>query len=188
MFAHNKLILRISLLVLSCTFLLGQAQCPQPTGLRAFVTQALVPGDFGGVSVADAICQSEAQEAGLTGIYKAWLSETGVSPSSSFSVTAESIKLVNKTLIANDSDDLMDGEISNPLNRTADGGFIYAVVWTGTDEYGDPTNNDCSGWQDQTSSTTASIGRTNQTNYKWTNDTVITYGCDKLGRFLCFEQ
>ena len=50
-----------------------------------FVTTNLYAGNFGGVPLGDAICQTEAATAGLPGKYKVWLSDsTSRSPSSTF--------------------------------------------------------------------------------------------------------
>src|SRR5690606_20216321 len=44
----------------------------------AFVTSTTYRGDFGGLEVADEICNELARNAGLSGSYIAWLSDTSV--------------------------------------------------------------------------------------------------------------
>jgi len=50
----------------------------------AFVTTWEGDGNIGGLAAADAICQTEAEDAELPGTYKAWLSDSSSSPSTRF--------------------------------------------------------------------------------------------------------
>src|SRR5690348_11017356 len=45
---------------------------------RAFVTRSVLPGNFGGIDVADGLCNTEASDAGLGGTFVAWLSTSAV--------------------------------------------------------------------------------------------------------------
>ena len=81
------------------------------THKNVFVTSQSHNGDFGGLTGADAFCQSLALTAGLSGTYKAWLSDTTGSPATRFAQASVPYRLVDGTTIANDWNDLTDGTI-----------------------------------------------------------------------------
>ena len=70
-------------LAFCCSFLL--TSCEPSTFV--FVTEWEGDGNIGGLTAADSICQTEADDAGLPGTYKAWLSDSTASPSSRFCPT-----------------------------------------------------------------------------------------------------
>src|SRR4051794_29230703 len=60
-----------------------------------FLYTTLLSGDFGGLANADGICQVAADDAGLGGTYKAWLSDNTASPSTRFTRAAQPYVLPN---------------------------------------------------------------------------------------------
>ena len=82
-----------------------------------FVTSTSTTGNIGGVAGADAICAAQANAAGLSGRFLAWLSDTrGASPSARFNKSLGAYRLVDGTQIASSYADLTDGRIAAPIN------------------------------------------------------------------------
>ncbi|MCW8956865.1 MAG: putative Ig domain-containing protein, partial [Gammaproteobacteria bacterium] len=101
-----------------------------------FVTSQSYTGDFGGLVAADAICQSEANTAGLSGVFKAFLSDNTTSATSRLYHSKLPYALVNGTQIASNWADLVDGRIDSRLNLTASGVTAWRYVWTGSEADG----------------------------------------------------
>jgi len=167
---------------------------------HVFVTAALFTGaQIGGLNGADAKCQTEATAAGLTGMYKAWLSDLTGSPSTRFtrSLIAPYVRTDGFVLAAH-WDDLTDGLISGPINRTANnqpgnGGAVCDAnpiwVWTNTNPNGTISSDQssCNNWTATTGGST--WGRTNDASL-WTSG--CSGGADFCGTrtapIYCFEQ
>jgi hypothetical protein len=120
-----------------------------------FLYTTLLSGDFGGLANADGICQVAADDAGLGGTYKAWLSDNTASPSTRFTRAAQPYVLPNGGKIAADWADLTDSRLDNPIVIDAFGQTLpqgqEQSVWTGTSpdgtaasSGGSPAN--CGGW------------------------------------------
>ncbi len=111
-------------------------------GKRVFLTKEQFTGNLGGLDGADATCQQLAGDAGLPGIYRAWLSDLTGSPSTRFTQSSTPYFLLNGTVIADDWADLTDGELNAPIHVYEDGTVRPIVedsletVWSGTDESG----------------------------------------------------
>lgn len=173
-------------------------QCETPpvtSGKRVFVSSPS-SGDLGGLAGADMKCQTEAASAGLTGIFKAWLSTPTVSVSSRFTQHAGPYEtLVGTTLvrIANDWADLTDGALLAPISTNALGqGVGGQQVWTATgpDGSAEPVG-DCSGWTDGTDSGgvhQGSAGQTGRTDQFWSSYGSRVAYCNESKPVFCFEQ
>lgn len=115
---------------------------------RVFVTSTLYNGNLGGLDGADAKCQARADAAGLTGTFRAWLSDSTGSPSTRFEKSLVAYALVDNTKIANDWEDLVDGTILHKIHL---------------DEFGQPAptgNTSCAGGGQRTAwSATSSSGK-----------------------------
>jgi hypothetical protein len=164
---------------------------PIPLPLRVFVTTGTSDGNFGGVDAGDAWCQDEADDAGLTGIYMAWLSNRTISPFTRFSVTTGPYRLVDGTVVANGWADLTDGSILNKINKTATGDTLsVGATWTGTGPDGKPhitAGHDCDGWTSADPAKDGVGGLVNQTDIFW--GAAIGTTCNTAGRrLICFEQ
>jgi len=101
-----------------------------------FATSQGYTGNLGGLAGADAICQSEANAAGLSGTFKAFLSDNNTSAAARLDHSTIPYELVNGTPIAADWADLVDGRIDNALNVTASGSTVSFYAWTGSDADG----------------------------------------------------
>jgi cysteine-rich repeat protein len=162
-----------------------------------FVTSESYTGDLGGLEGADAKCQARAEEAGLVGVYKAWLSVPGEGPSTRFTTWNRPYRLVDGTIIADNWADLTDGSLDAPIDRTElsspaptgntnCGGGDQPTVWTSTDWDGTPGNVDaCAGWTTEDGS--GAWGRAGATNIFWTNWCSLG-PCSWISTLYCFQQ
>ena len=82
-----------------------------------FITSARYFGDMGGLSGADTICQNAATAAGLSGTWKAILSDSTTSAESRLNFNGGIIynNAATPAIIANDKADLFDGTIANEI-------------------------------------------------------------------------
>jgi hypothetical protein len=118
--------------------------CEEPlpiVGKIVFLTESEPDGNMGGIIGADMICQGEADAAGLTGVYKAWLSDSNPanSPASRFTHSTGPYVRVDGTIVAQDWTDLTDGSILDEIVIAADGTNMHWTdpdglehVWTNT--------------------------------------------------------
>jgi len=163
---------------------------------RIFVTETAQNADFGGLAGADALCASEAAAAGLEGIFKAWLSTTSSPVADRVTRSTVPYVLVDGTLVADDWDDLTDGDIAARINLDANRQLRGGDVWTGTLPNGLPYMNDaaldagvptidCEGFESAFEGV-GLCGTTASTAANWTaNDTPA---CSTTLRLFCIEQ
>ena len=100
-----------------------------------FVTGAVYSGDqLGGLAGADAICRSAAQKAGLANplTFKAWLSDRDTDAVARLFHGKGRYLRVDDQLVAADFDDLLDGQLANPIMITQTEQVYKNGVWTGT--------------------------------------------------------
>jgi hypothetical protein len=153
-----------------------------------FVSSAELEPDFGSAVMGDATCQGIADGASLGGTWMAWLSDDASSPSQRFTQSTVPYALLDGTVIASSFGDLVDGQLSAPLNRDETNTQVAADVyaWTGTEPDGTASTSDnCMNWTVAIASpgvrgSTASTGAT------WTSDGVN--GCFFPQHLYCFEQ
>jgi hypothetical protein len=170
------------------------------TAKRVFVTpQLFTGGSIGGLVGADAKCQTAADAASLGGTYKAWLSDLTGSPSTRFtrSLIAPYVRTDGLVLAAN-WDDLTDGQLGGPINRTAAnqpavGGSACGTnvdVWTNTRTDGLIASDSlsCNNWTSNTGG--SAWGRITDSATAWTG--YCSGGSDFCGlrtaALYCFEQ
>ena len=172
-------------------------QCPGDAGygltdegcMYVFVTESLYNGNLGGIAGADGICQAEADAAGISGTYKAWLSDSTSDPDGSFSRSVDPYILVGGTTVANNWDDLTDGDsLSAKINITIGGVQVTGgTVWTNTTISGVSEGaNHCGDWL--TTSNSGRIGTfTTRYSPQWT--AYSFEACSSAtGRLYCFAQ
>jgi len=117
-----------------------------------------------GIAAADCICQTLADQADLTGTYKAWIaaSDDATSPAARFIfLNAPFAERGQTTPIADSWADLTDGSISSPLDTWENGSGSPSVVgvWTNVEPQGQSAGPDnCHAWQSDSSSDRAVIG------------------------------
>lgn len=149
-----------------------------------FMTSVRVPGNFGGVAIADGICQAAADAVDLDGVFLAWLSGGDVSPSNRFDRLGW-FELVDGTRIASDWSDLTDGTIYSAISLTESGGTPALLsVWTGTNADGTAAPQRCGEWT--LSSGTGVFGSGSSTDSSWSNDAFSS--CISSSSLICVEQ
>ncbi len=191
MLSRKTLPVWIGMMLLSCMFLMGQEDWGEPTLPRdriVFVA-GYVAGNIGGLVGADDYCQNEAEDCGLSGTYKAWLSDIVQSPATRF--TKDGIfKFVSGELVANDWADLTDGILMNPIREDCAGTSISGErVWTATatdGTYWTSGSHPCSGWISSSPGSSALVGNTLYDDYRWTGSAEET--CDNQNLIYCFQQ
>lgn len=173
-----------------------------------FVTSQTFSGALGGLAGADAKCQAAASSAGLTGTFKAWLSDGTGSPSTRFSKQGGPYKLLNGIPIAASWNELItNGPITNinvterggtppvakPPTGLADvcGGEVNKLVWSSTTRSGTAqTEPPCANWT-STSAGKTGLGRWDDTKY-WSAycrvTTDSTNRCASTAPLYCFQQ
>ncbi len=166
---------------------------------KVFLSVGKFYGDFGGLSFADEYCQTEAETAGLSGTYKAWLSDSMESVADRFYKGGGPFILpdIDGTVVADNWTDLTDGRIQHGIdvraNSTYQGGLN---AWTATDFDGTNYRPDqtCNDW---TESQTGSFARsgltgcrtptcTDRTDENWTSFASIE--CTGEFNLYCFQQ
>lgn len=176
-----------------------------PSAKRVFVTSTTYNGNLGGLSGADAKCQTRANAANLGGTWKAWLStgQPWQTAASRVPHTSSGYILLNGTVVANSWDDLAGtassqwGPLSSPININENRQAVTSSVevWTNTWATGstyDTTDNlTCGNWTSNSTSYTGVIGSTTSTSYFWTAN--LDYPgqklkCNSIARLYCFEQ
>ncbi len=160
-----------------------------------FVTAESFNAALDGIAGADALCQAAADDAGLSGDYMAWLSDSSGSPDSRFTKSIGPYALVTGTRISDSYSDLVDGTIFTAINTTEFGGSLNTdLVWTGTAFDGTaaipPKDNFCVDWTDDNivDVTSIQVGRLDKNTADWTNFASTAINCGQAYQLYCFEQ
>jgi hypothetical protein len=164
--------------------------CPGNKCKRVFISANSPPtgGNLGGLTPADAFCQSAADAKDLGGNWKAWLSDSSTSASLRLTHATVPYVLLDGTQIAANWSALTSGAIAHVINVAEDGTILdNTEVWTGTTSSGAFSGHSCSGFTSASVSNTGDVGRSNETNSDWTD--IFPQACDRLNVHLyCFEQ
>jgi len=172
----------------SCT--LDTSDCSGTPSRTVFITAGQYSANFGGALGADDICQDAADDAGLGGTFRAWVSDSATTPLDRFDHEGGAYQLLNGTVIANDWDDLVDGNIAAAIGITELGSAINpatTTVATATDANGDRQefNGDCLDWSTNSMNQTAGIGNEENT-VSWSSSGAVF--CNTPMSLYCFEQ
>jgi|GEM_PF-3369900 len=182
---HTNECIRVRMVELNDTT--GPVVSAPPTARKiVFVTSATATANYNGLTQADTVCQNLATAAGLSGTFRAWLSNATDSPSTRFTQSTVPYKLVDGTQIADNWTDLTDGTIDNPINKTeTNGGPPNTSVYSGTTANGTVVADEhCSNW---TGAPKASVGNTGETGSGWTLSSKGK-SCSFHYPIYCFEQ
>jgi hypothetical protein len=172
---------------------LGECVLPCEEGgpCRVFVTANIRTGGIGGLAGADALCQREADFAGLPGAYMAWLSDDTDSPSTRFLLKATGpYRTVDGVTVADDWADLTDGALAETIFVTADGYFPGNPplgIWTHTrpdGTAGGVEGTHCENWTGGLG--TGDAGWCGLRGADWTENKADY--CFHGKRFYCFQQ
>jgi len=171
--------------------------------LRVFVTSTVYDGDLGGLSGADEACQDRADDAGLGGDWKAWLSDSTTDAADRLVHTTGQIVRVDGGVVADSWADLVASwplvapEIDEYGSRIpyegsgSEGGCSWAAdyfffPWTATGNDGLLDGQTCDDWTDNTGSYTGRVGLGGYSLSQWT--TWCDFSCNRTGPLYCFEQ
>ncbi len=165
-------------------------QPPPTTARRAFLSAApWVPA--GGITAADAVCQNDAMQAGLTGTFRALLGITGSTAISRFSLTGSVWTRVDGVALADTTTDFATGNTIAPINVTAAGAYvgpITANAWTGgvPDMVGTATTT-CADWTSSAASANAHGGLWLSSGTGAFEQVVVVSCQDTSNRLYCLE-
>ena len=154
-----------------------------------FVTSKTFQGNLSGLSGADTICSSAAEEAGLPGSYKAWLSDDNSNAIDRFATTTRGFVRVDGKPFADALDDLKKGAVDYPIQVDEHGNPLAddALVFTGTIGNGKKGGGIymCTNWSSATGF--AAGGYANAGTGVWTNKTTIAE-CSDFAHLYCFRN
>lgn len=165
--------------------------CPK----KVFLSSATYTGNLGGLVGADTKCQGLANAAGLSGTFRAWLSDATSSAGDRLLHSTNPYVRVDGVPVANSWDDLVDGNLAYPIVVDEYGEILTGGVWTNTNPDGSITiavpAGCCESWtQDGTfpSPYSSSNGIADElyTDYNWTN--YSRSGCHAALHLYCIEQ
>lgn len=165
----------------------GAGGDPGPTERRVFVTNTIQTGSMSGIAGADAICAMQAGAAGLDGEFKAWLSTLASPVSDRFVRSTVPYVLVDGTVIADDWNDLTNGDIQAPIDLDATGQVRGGDVWTGTLPSGESyEDGDCEEFESSANDIRSLCGSTQFSDTRWSAAQTPT--CNARLRLFCIEQ
>lgn len=155
-----------------------------------FVTSTLVRGDVN-IGGADAECEARADNAGLEGTFKAWISGT---PSTFGNARIRNTHSpfpyvrVDGVMVAVNWDDLVDGQLLAPINITEHGVPVTSSfqAWTGTLPDGAEAELRCGDFINGHVGTSGIVGDVNSTGTAWSN--IGSARCNTSHRLYCLEQ
>jgi hypothetical protein len=176
-----------------------------------FLTSTTHDGNLQGTSAsgllgADAICQQRARAAGLSGTYKAWLSDSTGSPDSRFMKSTGPYRRRDGETVADDYTDLTTCDstaprdcLANPIIVTETGSTLDdALVWTNTRTSGglESASQSCNDWSSASADTSTVRGDQARaaptvTDRRWTEEDDGINGvapCDRSRHLYCFQQ
>ena len=155
-----------------------------------FVTRAAFQGHFGGLAGADARCQDAARQAGLPGVFRAWLSTAAEPAGVRMAHKAVPYVLPNGIRVANTYADLTDGDLAHPIDRTEYGDAVPSpfLARTATAPDGTALSPTCADWTSRRRYDGGAWGATDATNADWSRTGVFPGRCDYLAHLYCLEQ
>lgn len=175
-------------------------------GKTVFMTSVSGTGDLGswpdaggniGLAAGDTICQVRAQSAGLTGAFKAWLSDSANNAVNRLTSSGPWVRL-DGVKIADDKTDLTDGKLFTAVGMDETGTYtLFNGSWTGTDISGNktvfvlpppdlPEPLQCNNWQSSLATDQGTWGSALLADNGWTDNAVAT--CNAALTLLCFED
>ncbi len=183
-----------------CSVVVNPLTCGNDGFCSVFVSSGFFTGsEIGGLAGADAKCQSLADAAGLSGTFKAWLSDSNQSPATRFPFITGPWRLQPNAvdgsnlppIVATDLEDLTTCGatcLKSPINRTETGVILQGsvTVWTNTLANGTASTASCLDWTSSDIGVSGLFGDASQVDSKWTN-TNSTFGCNSALSLYCFE-
>ncbi|MBN1944295.1 MAG: hypothetical protein JW797_01410 [Bradymonadales bacterium] len=160
-------------------------------------------GNLGGLAAADAACQRLAEEEGLPGTYKAWLSDSQTSAADRLTHSIVPYVRVDDEVVANNWADLTDGSGLQHAISVSEGGYdwynwccnCFAVpggcgaVWTATAPNGTLQGSTCGDWTNRDAMGGEGIYCL-ESSTSWTRwpDGTSNVDCQHARSLYCFQQ
>lgn len=140
---------------------------------------------------ADMKCNMLANAAGITGSFKAWLSDDVTFPADRFDVGYMGPYRILNTpqfdVVAVGWSGLKSGNLQNPINVDETGmPVVGSSVWTNTAADGTNFSFHCSKWTNSFPDEGARVGLSNSTDTTWTDQ--LNMVCSQMFRLYCFED
>lgn len=168
-----------------------------------FLTSNVFNGNLGGLSGADLKCQSAAMAAGLSGTFKAWLSDSSISAKERLGHNPAAYVRTDGATVANNWLDLTDGWLKEPLICDEFRKCSYAstycrtdqssIVYTGTSMSGDKTGSPvpgpgdfCNDWSSSVTPPNQTVSGTFCSISNWSDN--VRDACGYEVRLYCIEQ
>lgn len=157
-----------------------------------FLGTRFLPANFWSLEFADDRCASMAGNAGLTGTFRAWLSDDHTSAADRFVQSEDPYVRVDGVQVAANFADLVDSVLDAPINVDEYGQPVSnGWAWTGTNSDGqshgsEGSNENCSNWMYDSASRDGLVGSASSRFGSWTED--HNAPCSYLERLYCFEQ
>jgi hypothetical protein len=158
-----------------------------------FVSSTAYNGALGGLSGADAKCQSLANAAGLSGMFRAWLSDAATSAAARLTHASAPYVLPDGSVVAHDWAGLTSGGLLHPIDITErkKAPAFGCCVWTYTGTNGAADLGDqCANWASSSVQDVAAVGDPGATDPTWTfNGSVFSQAeCNNPQGLYCVEQ
>ncbi len=140
------------------------------------------------MAAGDAICQARAAAAGLSGTFKAWLSDSTTDAISRITSNGPWVRL-DGVKVADSKADLIKGSLFTAISLTEGGAFDNEApsVFTGTTENGLRAAQTCSNWTDGISESDVAYGYSAAADEGWSNAMWNT-ACQLWSSLYCFED
>jgi hypothetical protein len=163
-----------------------------------FITSEKYLPSFGGIQEGDRKCQELASATSLLpntdgNVFRAWLSSSNYSPATGFNSKNNNgcqygYYLVDGRRIAADWNDIVSGNLENPINVQEDGETTMDnTVWTGTSASGTHENS-CNDWTQDDSDALGLRGIAVSTSGSWTASVDAACKNGNMGKLYCFED
>lgn len=143
---------------------------PDEAGNIGFVTSTNSTGNLGGLTGADAVCQTRAAAAALpdASTYKAWISTSTTDAVDRFQHLGPVIR-PDGIKIAHSLEDMVDGQLLASINLTGTGVYLgHSAAWTGSDASGQLSGASCDDWTSNSAGITTWSGATDGSDLTWT--------------------
>ncbi|MBW2432661.1 MAG: DUF1554 domain-containing protein [Deltaproteobacteria bacterium] len=170
---------------LKCFALYAEQEPPSGPVVSVFVTGRRYKGNLRGLAGADRKCQRRAEAAGLSGTWTAWLSDG--TENAIDRIPDGQYQLIDGTQVADDKADLTDGSLNNAINLDEFGNQRTGFAWTGTEEDGIGTGNNCNDWKDNSSESGGDRGIPGERDRDWTQVDDPAQ-CSERYRLYCFGE
>ena len=155
-----------------------------------FVTRAAFQGNFGGLAGADARCREAARQAGLPGVFRAWLSTADEPAGARIAHKDVPYVMPGGIRVADNYADLTDGDLAHPIDRTEYGDAVPSpfLARTATAPDGGALSPTCADWTSRRRYDGGWWGATDAAGADWSRAGVFPGRCDYLAHLYCVEQ